>query len=331
LSTPIWITEAEVALVLDMGDAIAALEAGLAHEAAQIATNMVKTHVLWDGGSTLHAIGAVFSKTGMACTKTWTNTSLGSAPTLLLFDAVDGALKAVIEAMVLGQLRTGGITGVATKWLARADAGDLALIGTGKQAMTQLAAIAAVRRLRRVRVFGRDTAKRDAFVAAASRALPLAIEVASSVGAACDGADIVVLATRATQPIVTSAMLAPGAHLNAVGAITPERMEFVPDLLGRADAIVVDSVEQVRRLSREFMDYFRDDDMRWQRVRPLSATIADGKPRDAGADLTVFKAMGMGISDLSLAIEVYRHATSRGLGHQLPARRDSQARLTAAI
>ena len=127
---PIWLTEADVVSLIDMEDAITALEAGLAQEAAQTACNMVKTHVLWNDGDTLHAIGAVFKLDGFACTKTWTNTKLGSAPILSLFDAADGSLKAVLEAMALGQLRTGGVTGVATKWLAQPGASEAALIGT---------------------------------------------------------------------------------------------------------------------------------------------------------------------------------------------------------
>lgn len=327
---PIWITETDVVDLIDMGDAMKALEAGLAQEAAKTAQNMVKTHVLWDGSSTMHAIGAVFETSGFAAAKTWVNTKLGSSPTTMLFSTVDGAVKAVIESMALGQLRTGGITGVATKWLAKPDAGDLALIGTGKQAMTQLAAVAAARKLRSVRVFGRDIAKRDAFIAEGKASLGLNIVPANSVEGACKGADIVVLITRATQPVLTSGMLEKGVHLNAVGAITPERVEFAPDILKRADAMVVDSVPQVRNLSAEFIQFFRNDEAGWSRVQPLSATIAAGKPRAAGADVTVFKAMGMGLSDLSLAVEIYRRAIARGKGQQLPQRAKIEPRLTAA-
>jgi alanine dehydrogenase len=326
---PIWLTESDVVSLIDMDDAIAALEAGLAQEAAQTAHNMVKTHVLWNGGDTLHAIGAVFKASGFACTKTWTNTKLGSSPTLLLFDTADGSLKAVMEAMALGQLRTGGITGVATKWLAHPEASEAALIGTGKQALTQLAAIAAIRPLKHVRVFGRNMPKRDAFVVQARKSLGLEVTPASSIAEACDGATIVTAVTRATEPIITSSMLTRGTHFNAVGAITPERMEFAPDLLERADAIVVDSIPQARNLSREFMAYFGSDEATWRRVQPLSAAIAAGGKRDSSADLTVFKALGMGISDLSLAIEIFRRARTRELGHTLPGREKHEPRLTA--
>jgi len=146
MSGPIWITEAEVVRLLDMGEAIAALEKGLALEAQGNARNMVKTHAIWGDGHTLHAVGALFPETGFVGTKTWAHTEGGATPLLILFDSHDGSLAAIIEAFALGQMRTGGISGVATRWMAAEHADDMALIGTGKQALTQLAAVAAVRR-----------------------------------------------------------------------------------------------------------------------------------------------------------------------------------------
>ena len=155
----LWITEAEVVRLMDMKGAIAALDRALGLEAAGKAENMVKTHAVWGGHHTLHAIGATFADDGFVGTKTWAHAN-GAAPLLILFDSHNGSLKAIIEAFALGQLRTGGISGLATKYLAADGASDMALIGTGKQAMTQLAAVAAVRPLRRVRAFSRDGAAR---------------------------------------------------------------------------------------------------------------------------------------------------------------------------
>ena len=314
----LWITEAEVVRLMDMKGAIAALDRALALEAAGKAENMVKTHAIWGGHHTLHAIGAVFADEGFVGTKTWAHAN-GAAPLLILFDSHNGSLKAIIEAFALGQLRTGGISGLATKYLAADEgASDMALIGTGKQAMTQLAAVAAVRPLRRVRAFSRDGAARAAFVGHAGKALGLNVEEASSVAQAVDGAGIVTLVTRATAPILASGMVAAGAHVNAVGAIAPERTEFEPALLSRCATVVADSVPQVKNLSSEFMQYYGRDESKWRTVRPLSAVVAEGKGRPSGADLTLFKAMGMGISDLALGIEILRRATEQRLGREFP-------------
>src|SRR5207237_8443297 len=93
-------------------------------------------------------------------TKTWAHTPGGATPLLVLLDATTGALKAVIEAFALGQMRTAAASGVATRWLARKDATEFAMIGPGKQALTQVAAVLAVRTLQRVRVVGRDVERR---------------------------------------------------------------------------------------------------------------------------------------------------------------------------
>lgn len=327
MTGPIWITEQEVADLIDMEDAIAALEVGLKAEAAGQAQNMVKTHAIWDGHDTLHAIGAIFPGAGFVGTKTWAHTRGGTGPLFILIDSQDGSVKAIIEAFALGQLRTGGISGVATHWLAAPDADELGLIGTGKQAITQLAAVAAVRRLKRVRIFGRNAEKRDAFVARVRTELGVPAEGAATIEATVKDAPIITLVTRATEPFLTSAMVARGVHINAVGAITPERAEFEPALLDRCAVIAADSVPQVKSLSREFIEKFGSDEKAWARVKPLSALIAMGAKRPRGADLTLFKAMGMGISDLSLGIEIYRRAISHGLGRPLPERVAAKPRL----
>src|SRR5712692_6227974 len=139
--SPLWISESDVIAMMDFANAIDALERGLLAEAQGDARNMVKTHVEWDDGSTLHAIGAAFPQDGFVGTKTWAHTKGGATPLLILFDSRSGALKGVIEAFALGQMRTGSASGVATKWLADANADEFAIIGTGKQAMTQVAAV----------------------------------------------------------------------------------------------------------------------------------------------------------------------------------------------
>src|ERR1700680_1050786 len=132
-----WISESDVVSLMDLPGAIQALERGLIAEAEGHATNMVKTHAEWDGGSTLHAIGAAFPHDGFVGTKTWAHTEGGATPLLIIFDSHNGSLKAVIEAFALGQMRTASASGVATKWLAVDDASEFTMIGTGKQALAQ--------------------------------------------------------------------------------------------------------------------------------------------------------------------------------------------------
>src|SRR6266852_4714568 len=199
---PLWITEAEVVSMLDLGQAIEALEKGLLTEAQGDAANMTKTHLAWGNGATLHAIGAVYPKDGFAGTKTWTHTEGGATPLLILFDSGNGSLRAIIEAFALGQMRTASASGVATKWLASNEADDFAIIGTGKQAIAQVAAVLAVRPIKRVRVFGRNEERREQFAVRVRKELELEVTASQSIAEAVNGAGVITVVTRATEPVL---------------------------------------------------------------------------------------------------------------------------------
>jgi ornithine cyclodeaminase len=328
--SPIWLTEADVVSLVSLADAIPALERVLAMEARGEAENMVKTHLAYHGHDTLHAIGAAVTGAHLVGTKTWCHTEGGAAPVLILWDAHDGALQAVIEAFALGQMRTGGISGLATKWLAAKGADEMAVCGTGKQAVTQVAAVHAAMRLKRLRVWSPTPANRDRFAERMKAEFGFAVATADTAAACVRDAPIVTAVTLARKPFIEAAMLAQGAHFNAVGAIVPERVEFSQDVFPRCAAIAVDSVEGVKKLSNEFIAYFGGGKASWDAVRPLSAIIAEGKGRPAGADLTLFKAMGMGLSDLAMGTEILARARRQGVGQVLPRRVRAQPRLRAA-
>ena len=313
----LWLSEGEVVSLMDMGEAIAALEKGLLAEAQGQAQNMVKTHVAWNG-STLHAIGAAFPRAGFVGTKTWAHTEGGATPLVILFDSQTGNLKAVIEAFALGQLRTGAASGVATRCLAVRDAGEFAIIGTGKQALAQVAAVVAVRPIRSIRVFGRHKGRRSNFVSRTRQEFNLEVVEAASIREAVQGAQIITTATRATEPFLTADMISRGAHINSIGAIVATRAEVAADVLARCEQVVVDSQPQARKLSRELMEYYGSGEGHWEQVASLANVVAGGKERSATSDLTLFKSLGMGIADLSLGMELYRKALEQGVGRPLP-------------
>src|SRR5437762_14167 len=230
MNQPIWLTEQDVVELIDLRDAIGALESALRQEAAGAAVNMTKT-LLQYGKSNLHAIGGKLGN--LVGTKTWVHTEGGTCPLLLLWDAADGSLVAVIEAFALGNMRTGGISGVATDWMAAAGARSFAIVGTGKQSLSQVGAVLAVRPIEELRVFSPRPESRAAFAARARDEFGIKVVDCASVEAACDGAQIVTLVTRATTPFLSASHLDKGAHLNAVGAIAPDREEFAQDVFAR--------------------------------------------------------------------------------------------------
>lgn len=313
----LWISEADVQSLMDMKSAITALKQGLVLEARGRAQNMVKTHVMWGNGSTLHAIGAVFSDAGFAGTKTWAHTSSGAKPLLILFDSNTGALLAVMEAFTLGKLRTGGVSGLATEQLASPNPCEFGIIGTGKQAMMQVQAVLSVRDITKIHVFGRNKERRDQFAAKVRKECSVETIPENSIAEAVKNASIITVVTRATEPILEASMIAPGSHINAVGAIVPGRFELAESALERADMIVVDSISQARELSSELIGFYDEDDSGWAEIRSLSSIVESGERRPRNADLTIFKSLGMGISDLSLAVEIYQKAVKVGMGRTL--------------
>jgi ornithine cyclodeaminase len=320
MAQPLWITEADVAALMPLRDAVDALERTLRLEAKGAAANMPKAHLMVGANDAMHAIGGAVAGAGICGTKTWVNIAGKSQTVLVLFSLEDGALRAVIEATALGQTRTAAMTGVGTRVLAPEGADELAVIGSGKQALPQTAAVAAVRTLRRVRVFSRRIEAREAFAADVRRTLGLECVASGSLEDAVRDAPIVTLITNAQAPFFTSAMAARGSHVNAMGAIVPARAEFAQDIFPRCAVVAVDTLAGVKELSAEFRQHYGPDPARWQEVEPVSALLAAGTGRPKGADLTLFKAMGMGLSDLALGIEVLARAERSGGGHPLPDR-----------
>ncbi len=323
MSDALWLTEQDVVGLMDLKDAIGALEQALVLEAAGEAANMTKT-LLQYGTSNLHAIGAKLGD--LVGTKTWAHTGGGTSPLLMLWDASNGSLVAVIEAFAMGNMRTGGISGVAADWMASAVVPVMGLVGTGKQALSQVGAMLAVRDIRRLQVYSPRPESRAAFADKARAEFGIEVVEVASVAAACAGAGIVTLVTRATTPCLDAAMLERGTHLNAVGAIAPDREEFSQDVFERVGRIAVDNLPGVQQLSREFMTRF--DARGWDAVRPLSALIATGRRRDAAEDLSLFKAMGMGISDLAMGTELVRRARAGGVGRVIPQPRKEKPRVS---
>ena len=318
-SAPLWITEHDVRDAVDLHAAIDAVEDGLRLEAKGEGLTMEKTHVAWDG-HTLHAIGAALPGRDVVGTKTWAHTAGGATPLLVLWDAATGRLRAIVEAFVLGQLRTAAVSAVATRWMADPAAGELAIIGTGKQALPQVAAVAAVRPLSRVRV---DSPNEEHRRTCADRVcldgLAAAAQACESVEEAVAGAAIVTTATRAREPFLDAASLARGAHVNAIGAITPERCELAADVAEQAVLVAADSPDAAGRLSAEVV--------RAQTVRALSEIVAGGWRRPDGGELTLFKAMGIGLADVAVGVEVLDRVVAAGSGRAIPHPEKAQPRL----
>jgi ornithine cyclodeaminase/alanine dehydrogenase-like protein (mu-crystallin family) len=236
-----------------------------------------------------------------------------------LFRSATGEMAALIEADALGQIRTGAASGVATKYLANANARTACIIGTGYQARTQLEAVAAVRRLERVRAFGRDPERRAQFCREMSEKIGVSVEPSGSSEEAVRGADIVITATSATKIVLEGAWLAPGVHINAIGANWPQKRELDAAAVSRSDLVAVDSIEQARMEAGDLIQAFGEDQSRWSAIRELSGIVTGRIPgRTSAGQITLFKSNGIATWDLAAAVRVFELAIAQGLGKSIP-------------
>ena len=301
---PAWIGEADVSSLLSMADAIDVLDRAYRLQETGEASNMPRAH-LREGASILHAVGGAIPGAGVAGTKTWIHTPLGAAPLLVLFDLERGHVCAVVEAFALGQMRTAATSGLATRYLAREDSETLAVLGTGKQSVSQAEAILCERPIERIRLFGRDASRRAACAERMRSRLGVEVEEFGEVGEAVAGADVVTAITRASEPILFGEMLEQGQHVNGVGAIVPNRRELSANVAARADLVVVDSVAQAEDDAGELRAAAEQGLLEWGAVHSLGSIVTSSVPsRAADSQITLFKSLGIGVSDVALGAEL---------------------------
>ncbi|MBM4187669.1 MAG: ornithine cyclodeaminase family protein [Gemmatimonadetes bacterium] len=234
---------------------------------------------------------------------------------VLLFEAKHGSLEAILDASSITAIRTAAVSGVATRVLARPDAGDLAILGSGVQAQTHLDAVAVARQLRRVRVWSRSRANAEAFRTQAAGRSPCPIEVCETAEAAVRGADVVCAVTAARTPIIERRWLSDGVHLNLVGSSQPTTREADSDTMAAA-RVYCDRRESLLAESGDFLipkseGRFGDDHL----VGELGDVLLGKVPgRRSVSDITVFKSLGLAIEDLASAHLVTRRAEAQGIG-----------------
>jgi alanine dehydrogenase len=175
--------------------------------------------------------------------KAYTSNRSGVRFLVHVFSASAGTLRVVLEADLLGMIRTGAASGVATRWLARPDSEILGVFGAGWQAEGHIEAIAAVRPLRRVKVCARNQEKLAAFCTKMSERLKIEVVPTASPEETVRGSDIVSTITTATTPLFDASWLSPGTHINGAGSNSVIRREIGEDVLKLCKPIVVDSVE----------------------------------------------------------------------------------------
>jgi ornithine cyclodeaminase len=251
--------------------------------------------------------------------KAYTSSRAGVRFLVHVFSASSGALRVVLEANLLGMMRTGAASGVATRCLSRPEAVTLGIFGAGWQSEGHIEAIAGVRPLRRVKVYARNAQRLAAFCTMMSERLKIEVIPASSPEETVRGSDIVSTVTTAATPLFDAQWLAPGTHINAAGSNSLIRRELGEDVLKICRTIVVDSLDSALKEAGDLLPVLEKGRLSERQLVELGEVISGRHPGRVSADeITLFESQGMAIQDIALAVRLEALARERGLGVELP-------------
>ncbi len=330
------VSQAEVVELLPMGECIGVMEQVFRQVAAGEAILPLRTvqrlpgdRILGYMPAYLGGMGAVGAKVITVYQENHGTEYDAHQGAVLLFETTHGSLQAIVDATAVTAIRTAAVSALATRLLAKENAGDLAILGAGTQARGHLEAMLQVRPIRRVRVWSRDAAKTQTFAAQEAKRWGIPVEAVASTQAAVTGADLVCTTTASREPVLLGEWLSPGAHVNAVGASQAWAREVDTVAVVRS-RYYADRVESARSEAGEFITAMKENAVGAEHIVGELGDILTGKilGRTQDSEITLFKSLGLAIEDLAAAWYIYRRAgeTGRGtrveLGGQHFARRD---------
>jgi len=309
---PLYLSEDDVARLLTPADAVPVVEESFRRLAAGDVSNQPRVRLPTGEGS-LALMGAADRGLGYAGVKTYSASAANAVFVVVLFEIASGDCVALIEANVLGQLRTGAASGVAAKHLARSGARTLGILGCGFQAETQVACIrAAVPTIERTVAFCRTESSLAAFCAKTGA------EAAEMHREAVEDADVVVTATTAKDPVLRGEWLRHGALVCAVGANHPSRRELDNVVLERASFVCCDSKEDAKLESGDLIEPVSGGVLDWLEVYELQDVVGgEVRGRESADDVVVFKSNGLAAWDVAIGAAAFERARERGAGRGL--------------
>jgi alanine dehydrogenase len=313
--------EAQVSRLLDMDDAIAAVDAALRAQSAG-ETNFPLRQAARAPGGILGAMPGVITGAKPALGAKLVTFFLGNAARgihthnalIALFEPTTGEPLALMDGRYITEIRTAAASAVATRALAASSAGGLAILGTGVQARSHIDALSRVMNIEDLRVWGRTKSKAEALASWATAERKIPARAAVSAAEACRGATVVCTTTAASQALFDADAISMGAHVNAVGASTPAMRELPGALMSRA-RIFVDSIEGAMHEAADIIQAIAEGALPEEpRLTLLADAVAGKAPgRTSREEITIFKSLGIAIEDIACAALVYARATQRDL------------------
>ena len=257
-------------------------------------------------GGNLHFMAASWPEKGIAGHKSYVVTKGKATYVVLLYSTEGEGLLAIIEANLLGQIRTGAASGLASKYLANKSSKKLAIIGSGFQALTQIEAINSQFNLEQINVYSKTKENRENFSNKMSKKLNIEVKPFDSSEEATEDCDIISLITNSSIPVITEKQINSGIHINAAGGNSWLRSEISSNALNKFDFVSCDDLEQAKTECKELMEATEKGIISWNNVNELSSVI-DGKitGRKKSQDITLYESLGIAIQDIAAAKYLY--------------------------
>jgi ornithine cyclodeaminase len=314
-----YLSETDVRQLLTMSDALAAVERALKDRALGRAVDVprVRTHV---PAGTQHVMQAASHELRLIGYKAYYSCrGKGTRFFVHLFNMDSGALEAIMQASVLGMVRTGAASGVASRYLARKDAAVVAMIGAGKQAVGQLEAVCAVRNIREVRVYSRTEERARKFCEVMKDKIRAQLRVVPGAAEAVRGADIVNVITNAASPVLRGEWLEAGQHINAAGSNSLIRRELDEAAVERCNLIAVDSRNTAQNECGDLLPAVEKGLLQWEALPEIGEIMLERRPgRATDQQITLYESHGMAVQDLYVGARLLALARERGIGGDFP-------------
>lgn len=321
---PLLLTEDDVKALLSMDHLIATMESALADFSSGRVVQPLRTVIQVGPQKAFFGVMPAYiprlPALGAKMVTVFASNAERNLPTHLatisLFDPETGALLALVDGRYITEARTGAVSAVSVNYLAKPDAGVLALIGSGVQARSHLEAIDRVRQLQDVRVWSPSAERRNAFATDMASHVAAPLRAVATAEEAVRGASIVVLVTSAREPVVRSEWIADGAHICAVGACRPDQREMDAALVARGE-LWVDSREAALSEAGDILLAIKDGVIDQNHIAGELGTFVESASRRKDDRLTIFKSLGMGVEDVATAHLALMKARQAGRGQMI--------------
>ena len=281
--------------------------------------NHPRTRIALGRGS-YNLMSAGWPEKGVVGSKSYVGGAGGISFQVLIYGASGEGLLGILDANLMGQIRTGAASGVATKHMARwCENSKVAVIGSGYQARTQLEAVAGVREIETASVYSRTAENRDGFATSMTEKLEIPVTATTSVDECLEGADIIIVITNTREPVLLGDSVQSGVHINAAGANGWQRRELDTRAVVKCDVIATDDIDQAKTECADLMAAADSGRIRWEQVINLGDIIAGNNPgRTDASQVTLFESQGVALEDMATGVRVYDMARAAGIGQEFP-------------